>query len=1343
MDMEKQAESEIPVETEEKPKKKLVRTVLDNFSKLSNPHENVRVKSAANLLKYLVENSATEEGSNELSYALKRLVRGLGASTPIARAGYYSLLVAILQSKLDVHPDKILEISKTELHKSGKNSDGENADIYTGQILACGAIIKANLWNNIGVENKKEILQILLNACKERSYLGLFGYSFIVELLNLVPEIGTDSEFIMQIQNEVAKPWAEQTLDSLYLLIKLRSASPKIFNKKFVKKSLETPEIICEESLENLCNILMTIPRVTSLKHPIYDVIVDYLNPTILPSFFNELDNHLKTPNRNRLLVFIKILTNTLMQTIKSEEYFSQIAALFTRNFIIQLLGYFRTFKGKQKDKEYHDAIQKLFTKLVELFNKETIKSTVKIAIIKKLLFDPGTFVFEKVTKSKVVQQITLSLDSQGVNDLALVYRGVADGTETINSENESETWLNNDRLYSAHLLIKLLSLPAMRQESDWKVDQLRFLMEISLLRQSSGMNVGRELAESLKTAFFGALDLKLSKLEDLHLILFKLVQSLDEKINTENLEILLRTPVTNETYELWQKTLKTVKKIEKKQKKSGITSVFLTLFLHMGLQLFNDVKLATDSLNELFSCYERVKKDKKAKHALDNTVLEKSLVESEDDPYWVEVVVDLFLNLLSHNSHLLRSIISSVFPHLCKYMTSSTISQILSVLDSKDDENPLSKNDDASSESEDDEQDESGSEEESDQEENGEDVEAEEDDDDDDESDDDTARGKLRMALHQALSNGTNESDDESIDLDQMSDTEGEKLDKALAEAFRQFRPNHGKRKKQTKDQETLTHFRVRVLDLIEIYLDSNPSMLLALEIMLPLLQAVEFSIRDEHQKPLNDRLKSILKKLLGLKKFTDIEGVTDGVLVDLLKSLLDKGNKNVLIVQEMGEQISDCCIFVVKCSDMLRNVEATPSKTKKHLKNKILEVICGELHQFFTQRDSMTPYVLFKSLLQLTWEGNMGLASILLDFTFSSEIRQFKKNQVTELLKIFYSNQRFFSQFKKKVDSKMVEAHKTFSSNVINFFKELCEEPDKRHIKERFICNFFTLLSAMKNSPMEQNNISWSEIATNIREYRSFKSFSKDAKMAFNKLCRVLKVSNIVAMKQNVTKLATLIDNEDEVVSKDEENQPKKKQKRKSNETLKLKKEAKELRLNSLSKGLGQVDFEEAVEINISDIDSSAEESNKTVKDGSDEEQSSHSTKKKKKRKTSEQIDGKNIQINGSMEESKQQEGDSANKKKKRKMSEQINGEHIKLNNSELNNEQESYSTKKKKKSKTSEQTNGDNVQVNGLPEKPIKNKKLLKDGLNMSVNDANLNKKKRVSEGESFKGRRKSIM
>jgi len=134
------------------------------------------------------------------------------------------------------------------------------------------------------------------------------------------------------------------------------------------------------------------------------------ISPELLSNFFNELDKHLKTPNRNRLLVFLTILTNTLINISENNKPLDNIESLLTGNLITQILGYFRTFKGKQRDKEYHDAVQKLFETLLALFRKETAKSDVKIGVIKKLLFDPGTFVFEKVTNSQYCPGVCYSL---------------------------------------------------------------------------------------------------------------------------------------------------------------------------------------------------------------------------------------------------------------------------------------------------------------------------------------------------------------------------------------------------------------------------------------------------------------------------------------------------------------------------------------------------------------------------------------------------------------------------------------------------------------------------------------------------------------------------------------------------------------------------------------------------------------------------------------------------------------------------------------------------------------------------------------------------------------------
>lgn len=60
---------------------------------------------------------------DEHKYALKRLIRGVGASSVHSKTGYYCALVALLNLNVDTNVEDILELINTELHKSKKNSD--------------------------------------------------------------------------------------------------------------------------------------------------------------------------------------------------------------------------------------------------------------------------------------------------------------------------------------------------------------------------------------------------------------------------------------------------------------------------------------------------------------------------------------------------------------------------------------------------------------------------------------------------------------------------------------------------------------------------------------------------------------------------------------------------------------------------------------------------------------------------------------------------------------------------------------------------------------------------------------------------------------------------------------------------------------------------------------------------------------------------------------------------------------------------------------------------------------------------------------------------------------------
>ncbi|KAG5894715.1 hypothetical protein JTB14_006135 [Gonioctena quinquepunctata] len=1204
----------------EKEKRKLNKTVLDNFSSLTNPQEAVRLKSSVNLLKHLAGN----DKNDELKYALGRIIRGLGSSTSCARTGFYTALVALFNVKNEITIDEIFEHIQKHLHKASGNTKSENADIFSGRILACGAIIRSNLWSKYSNGDKFKVLEFILQSSKERFYLGLLAYQFIIMALEKIND--NDFEMIWPLlRDEVSKPWSEQHLDSLYLLCYIKNKYPNVINRSFLKKTIGTDELICPQSLDKLCRVLMTIPKLTSKQHFVYELISEEIAASdLLSDFVQELDKYLDFPNRNKLLVasFFTLILQKLKNT-------SVIPDLLTKNFVQQTLNFFKTLKGKNQDPEFMQIVQTFFDQLLLTLKSDEIKSKTKIAVLKKLLLSPGTFIFEKITRSKVIQLITLNLNKGGVKKLSGIYRGVISGTEIIDSQyGHSENWLNNDKLYAAHLLIKLLNHSAMKEENEWKVDQLVFLMDLSFFRSDDGTHVthiGNELAASLKVAFFGALDLKLTKMEDLQNILMQLMQHLDSKITAENLETVLRTPITEEHYTVWQKTTQIAAKIsgklEKENKRVGIKSVFLTLFLHMGLQLFNDAKLSSDSLSELFICYKKAKKNKNESKNFNNSDVEGKM---EDKLQWIEVVIDLILNLLSHNSHLLRSIIKSVFPHLCQYMTPATIQQMLSILDPKNEDNPLSKIDEQDSDEEDED-----AEHENEEEENEEEDSEEDDDVDDEENEDETVNDKLRIALHKALISNGYKSDEESIDMDEMSETEGENLDKALADAFRKFKPNHGKRKKQTKDQETLTHFRIRVLDLVEIYLESTPSMILSLEIMLPLLQAVEFCIRDEHQGPLLTRLKSCLKKLTNLKKFSDTEGVDGTVLHDLLKSLLEKGTKTAWIVQDMGVQIADCCIFVIRCSNLLITSEMTPKKTKKRLKSSIAEVVSSELETYMHQRDCFTPLLLFKNILRQSWDGSLDLVMLLLRYIFDEDIKAFKKNQVFELLKLFYTNQRYLSSNTEKIREILSEDHASFCKNVLNLFKSLTESPEAQKVKEKFISNVFDVLSVMKTTCLNIDNIRWQEISEIIREYRSTVTFSKDTKISFSKLCNRLGVSNVVKMKPKPVSLHTDKSDEDDDKTS-ERNVREKRKKSKNKEKLRLKKEAKELRLNSLSQGFGKVDFRTDIDMREADINGDERDTDVKSSDGEAETQNGVSlenvSKKKKRKLRDSEIDGEN---------------------------------------------------------------------------------------------------------------------
>lgn len=166
-------------------------------------------------------------------------------------------------------------------------------------------------------------------------------------------------------------------------------------------------------------------------------------------------------------------------------------------------------------------------------------------------------------------------------------------------------------------------------------------------------------------------MDHKLPKLDDVRNLLSTFVHDLNSKLQSNVIQ--LRSPLSGAAPDAWGRAIDLIEKLEKNTKNAIALPIFHTMNLHMSLQLFSDPEMAIMSINELQCCYERLIKKPKGHKKLDDT-------PAQEEPQWVEVIVDLLLSLLSRNNHLLRSLVDSVFPHICPYLTPSAVYQILAV---------------------------------------------------------------------------------------------------------------------------------------------------------------------------------------------------------------------------------------------------------------------------------------------------------------------------------------------------------------------------------------------------------------------------------------------------------------------------------------------------------------------------------------------------------------------------------------------------------------------------------------------------------------------------------------
>lgn len=826
----------------------------------------------------------------------------------------------------------------------------------------------------------------------------------------------------------------------------------------------------------------------------------------------SEVNETLLAPNKLKEIATLRILTVILNSKAVPIE---TVAELFSNAFIKLLVTSLKN--SKQKKLEFMVRFHTEFFQAIETFLESFVgNDTAIITIIKRFICHPGTLLIEKYAPYRFVQHFTAKLTAKGICELFNVYKNILLEKTLKNPKDSTETWLHIEKQHCVHQMQSLLGMKVVHAECKWRTEQLKLLLKLSLFyvdkvnqsivtrEQDSGI-VTKELAQHIKQAFYVSLQTKGQNMADEKVTLLALVQFCNESLSGKSVSKTLRKPLTDKALESWRKMY--VKVTSMAARDTKLNTVFNVLLLHMGLQLFQEPRMAQESIDDLEKCIERTQSKRK---------------NSEEEPEWIEVIVDLFLHFLSQNMSFLRNIVANVFPQLCENLNLTAMNQILSMLDMKE-QNPLSisdgqaddeENDEDEGNQEDSEEEDDAPEPSSDDEDENNDAESSDDDDEDIEIDDDvedegTSTEQLRSILSSTLGANGAESDIESVDLNDMDDAEAERLDAALSDAFKLISKKSGSgstgSKKKTKRERTINttvmHFRIRVLDLIEIYLKTSPSLMMALEILLVLVSMSEHCRTSKDLEPLSLRLNHVMRVMFSLRQFANVDDVTETNLAELLNSLVEAIPNTV---DESNSLLSRCMVFLIGCS------QALPVQ-KTSAKHPLRDTFRDLMDNFLKSRNTKVSINCFKAIINLRWTGVWELGQTLVQSSLlaKEKARAFRRTQALDLLQLLFKNHGFIGSLKKE----FTKYSATIESGIVTYTKWLCST---KNVSSKEFDALLTLLTEIfKCSKLYKSSMNWKEIGDCVQSLHGIATTCTHT--SYVKLCNVLTLVPQPKLKNN----------------------------------------------------------------------------------------------------------------------------------------------------------------------------------------------------------------------------------
>nr|XP_054775637.1 myb-binding protein 1A-like protein [Lytechinus pictus] len=929
-----------------------------------------------------------DEYCSEVSYSLRRLVRGLASSRKGARQGYAIALTELLCKVKEIALEDVFKLMKQELQVSGKKS--EEKEYAFGQVFAYLAVIQSGRLNKHNGADSVYVLEQLHALSKQKSYLQLICLQGVIDLIKRSSaELFSDHIWPM-LKSDLKQGWEDISPNNLALLMVCRQKFPDVVKSKFLQNHYGHVDLVHPS---NFTHIIQILTKSTMISHPIVHPVCDMLLALVfqdsskVAQFWKVVvDDGLCTSKHET-----KYLAFSLLERAVPLSEAKQLRALFSEKLIRSMIN-----NLANKQAILHSAALKMSENLANAV-KNIKDPLVQFSVAKCLLSRPGHVKFDDITKSKTVYSIISNFNCGAVKlYLKWLKRLFHSGTASI-SHRMQEPNLDEDRKWICMQVLTLIKNPKIPREEDWLLDATRFLFlhafftvdtaqpdipECSSILETP---VSTELRKVISSHFYGALGVlstislrpgteemeseseeRSSSPESRHmgttssgeLWVSLLGHYAQELFTSEGATCNVEFP--GKALDAWSTMMESVSAIQAKSGKTSAMSsglAFQLLFLHVGLQMFSEPKQSADILQDLQSCYKRAQQrrrsTKKDKDGVDLFPRKADSDDSEEDDDEDDDDDDEEEDEHAGDPAMKDEIKAA--------LGNAAVQSDGEVLD------PANSNVQVSQESDEEEEEEEEEDGEEEEEEEGEDEEEEEekgskftklkptkplanghkkhrkadsddseedddeDDDDDDEEEEDEHAGDPAMKdeIKAALGNAAVQSDGEDSGTDfELDDDAMIAHDDALSQAFKAMASRSRKSKKEAST--IMLHFKLRVLDLLDIFIKRQQNNTLILDLVVPLLKVIESSAGHKDNQLLAEKALNIYRnKLCRIKKYphnlSDHKDDVHDTIEEIIK--IAKKAHSMTIVS----LVSSGCLFLMRVlRGNVANTDPSPLKTR-----------------------------------------------------------------------------------------------------------------------------------------------------------------------------------------------------------------------------------------------------------------------------------------------------------------------------------------------------------------------------------------------------------------------------